>query len=306
MKRALTWLLAMALALSCCPALADEDDWVAYESVLGFTVLYPDFLVRIDCVPSAETGLATERFVALDTEETAGMWCRQIDDPLYPDWEDRGYRRLEADEPTVVMDVAMDVRFALYLSPDGTEMVEEIRLEAPVSTEAFPWGFDYVFDMTFPRDDPESWRYVFESIVETVEFPPQAAREGSFRLDFFQGGAAGMRFIDVIVDEEADPIVLLPLYEVTDFVLEEVTWDDETFAVSKVKTLYAAEKMGPGDNLKIFCWFSDVLPTLRVRCLNDEWGAECWYLSESGRDGSLLLLSREEAEWGGADWLDDD
>ncbi|MBR4360859.1 MAG: hypothetical protein IKP32_09610 [Clostridia bacterium] len=295
MKRFFVLLLAAMLLTGCVSAAADVDDWALYESEMGYTMLYPDFLLEVRCVPSAETGLDAELFVPLEEDGAASMRCRQADDPDDSDWEDRGYRPMEMDEPDFEMYVPMEMRTALYLSPDGEEMVEEIRLESPVSMEAFPAGFEYVFDIRFPAEDQEDWRGIFECMLETLEFQPQPAEAGSFRLDFFSGGAAGMRFTPVVVDEDAEPLVLTPRANVTGFVLEKLDWDDDTFSVAGAEPLYAANILTPADHLEIFCWFSDVLPDLRVRCLNESGEAECWYLFQSGMDGSLLLLSEEEA-----------
>ena len=290
-------LMMVMLLAGCLPALADVDDWEIYESGMGFTILYPDFLVNVASVPSAETGLETVQFVPLEDEDAAGIWCRQVDEPDEPDWEARGYERLSEEEIDFDPVVPMETRIALYRAPDGKEMLEEIRLESLTSTEDFPAGFEYVFDLRFPADDPDDWRGIFEAMLETLSFPGQPAEAGSFRLTFFQGGAAGMRFIPILVDEEADAIVLMPLAEVTDFVLEKLNWDDETFSVTGAEPLYTADRLAPGDNLEIICWFSDILPDLRVRCVNESGEPECWYLFESGMDGSLLLLSEADVMW---------
>ena len=294
MKKIMVWMLLALLLLLYLPAGAEED-WATYVSVFGFSIQYPADLIDAYGVPAEEAGLDTEAFIPQDTEAGAALWCCMITDPGYPAWEEMGWQRVAVDEPSVEMqDVPFDRSYALYLAPDGAAMVEEIRLECPVSVLDCPAGFEYVFDLRFPTSDPDGWRKLMEAMLETVEFLPQPAVAGSFRLDFFQGGAAGMRFIDVIVDEDAADIVLLPQYTVTDFALEKVTWNDETFQIASSSPLYTADRLGPGDNLKITCWFSDVLPDLRIRCTNEAGDAECWYLFQSGFDGSLLLLSEEE------------
>lgn len=271
--------------------LADGEDWERYDSVFGFSILYPAEWMDAYGIPAEEAGWDTEMFAPRD-ESGAAMWCQMITDPALPDWEGEDWRRVTVDEPSVEMDVSLDMDYALYLSADGTEMVEEIRLLSPVSVLDCPAGFEYVFDLRFPAADEAGWRETMERMLETVSFPPQAAEAGSFRLEFFED--RGLEFTDVWVDEEAEPIVLMPLRAVENFALEKLTWDDEAFQVIETETLFAADALAPGDSLKIYCWFSDVLPDLRVRCVSENGEAECWYLFQSGRDGSLMLLSEAD------------
>ena len=102
-----------------------------------------------------------------------------------------------------------------------------------------------------------------------------------------------MQFIDVVYDEDAEPITLVPYRDMKDFVLEALTWDDEAFTVSEAFPLYAADPLSPGDNLNIYCYFADFLPVLRIRYTDAEGNAQCLYITDSGRDGSLLLLDED-------------
>lgn len=293
MKKGMCVLLALTVLLGL-SARADTDDWEIHESAFGFTMLYPAFLLDAYGVPAADAWWDTEMFEPRASDADAAMWYLAVPEDGGQDWEGEGWQRLTVDEPSVEMDVPFDLRYALYQSENGETLLEEVRLQSPVADFGYEAGFEYVFDLRFPAEDDGGWRDIFERMLETAAFPPQPAQAGSFRLDFFYGGAAGMQFIPVIVDEEAEPVVLRAQAEVSDFVLEKLTWDEETFSVSGTDTLYAADTFTFGDNLEIFCYFSDVLPDLRIRCVNGDGEAECWYLFQSGRDGSLLLLSEDE------------
>ena len=91
-------------------------------------------------------------------------------------------------------------------------------------------------------------------------------------------------------------IVLIPLREMTDFALEYLDWDwdfDDP-EPSVAMTLYAAAILAPGDNLRVSCYFEDIMPNLRVRYTDAEGEDQCFYLFQSGRDGSLMLLTESE------------
>ncbi|MBQ7454961.1 MAG: hypothetical protein IJS53_00840 [Clostridia bacterium] len=191
-----------------------------------------------------------------------------------------------SEEISLELDLALPCAYSVW-EADGTAF-EQLTVYA--TDEA------WVFLLLYPADDPDGWGAALRGALLTLEFPPQAAVAGSFRLDFFQGGAAGMRFLPVVVEEDADPFVLMPRDTVTDFVLERLEWDFEGFTVASAETVYAADVLEPGDNLLISSWFTDVLPTLRVRCVNAAGQAECWYLFQSGRDGSLMLWGEDMFE----------
>lgn len=119
-----------------------------------------------------------------------------------------------------------------------------------------------------------------------------AAEAGSFRLDYFQGGAMGMRFLDITVDEGGAQLSLWANDAVTDFTLEQLDW----FApeAPAVTARYAAAELPAKHGLNITAELPEVLPTLRVRCIGADGTPECWYIACSGEDGAMLLLSAED------------
>jgi hypothetical protein len=192
-----------------------------------------------------------------------------------------GYSRVTL-EPNISLDYPCEVT----AFTDDEVVLEQWIVSAPDG--------DYVFILQYEADDPCNWRQLFYSVLGSVEFPSQPVQNVDFLLDFFQGGAAGMQFIDVIHDEDAEPITLVPYRDMKDFVLEVLTWDGEACAVSEAVPLYTADPLSPGDNLNIYCYFTDVFPDLRLRYTDENGDPQCRYITQSGRDGSLLLLAEDE------------
>ena len=151
--------------------------------------------MRAYAVPESETTSAMDVMEPVENGEGARLLCYLEVPEEKTDWEAEDWMPLE-DEPGFDMDVPFDWEYALYVSADGKDMQEEIRLNAP--------GIDYVFRICFPAEDPYCWREAFEDVLASVVFPPQPVETEDFRMDWFQGGAAGMRFIPVTLDEETE------------------------------------------------------------------------------------------------------
>jgi len=289
MKKTACLFLSLCLLCGVC-ALAEEDagGFETYESPIGFAVRYDADRIMAYGVPSGEAGHDTDFFEPVAENTGAYLFSCLTDSPDDPDWLGMGYQPVTMDEPDIELDVSMDTAFRRFLSPDGKQTLDEIRLDLPDGER------QCMFALIAPLDDPDGWRDELIRVLETVEFPAQEAEKGSFRLMFDQGGAAGMRFVDVLVDMDAEPIVLMPLDTVSGFSLELLTWDDETFTVASARPVFTADPLSPGDNLRIHCYFTDMFPVLRIRCVNGSGEEECWYIADSARDGSLLLLGEAD------------
>lgn len=277
MKRLCCMLLI--LCFLCCaifPGVAEE--WTLFESRYGFTLLYPedqlDFWIDDWYEETAEAFCPLE-----DQSGVAEMVCRGSRFSVLL-WDD--YTRISDDD----MDADIGYPYEVTAYTDGDVIVEQWIVSAPDA--------DYVFIIQYEVGDSQGWAPLFHAVLETLEFPSQPAGNADFRLDFYQGGAAGMMFTDMVVDEDADPIVLIPLREMKNFALEYLDWDFDTMAPNVAMTLYAATYLSPGNNLRVSCYFEDVMPNLRVRYTDAEGEAQCFYLFQSGRDGSLMLLTESE------------
>ncbi len=119
-----------------------------------------------------------------------------------------------------------------------------------------------------------------------------ADERGSFYFEPFQGGAMGVRFIDVTVDEDADIMSLWVRQDVTNVVLEKLTWD----AYMMAETVFHADSLASNQVINLKAYLYDVMPAFRVSCVNAAGQEERWYLADSGEDGSLLLLDAAEVE----------
>lgn len=118
---------------------------------------------------------------------------------------------------------------------------------------------------------------------------------GAFSLDWFQGGAMGIRFIDVTVDEEGADLCIRVDRDVLGFRLEQVWWDDMRQA--EVRPLFTADVFESNQALHIRTYLPEVMPTLCVSGWvgeSSDGHFECWYIMDSGEDGSLTLMSAEE------------
>ena len=281
MKRLFSVLLA--LCLLCCAAApgvveAQEEEWTLFESRFGFTLWYPSDQLEFWIDDWYEE--TAEAFCPVDDQSgVAEMVCRgsRFSAML---WDD--YSRISDEE----IDADLGYPFEVTAYTDGDVIVEQWIVSAPDA--------DYVFLIQYEAGDSQGWAPLFHAVLETLEFPSQPAGNADFRLDFFQGGAAGMTFTDMVVDEDADPIVLIPLREMRSFALEYLDWDFDTMTPTVAMTLYAATYLSPGNNLRVSCYFEDIMPNLRVRYTDAEGEAQCFYLFESGRDGSLMLMEESE------------
>lgn len=300
MKRLLCLLLALCL-LGGLPALADEDDWEYYDSIFGYSLRYPSFIMETYGVPAEEEGRDMEVFVAADEEEEvdASLTCYMIQDDdssdweqdnEFADWEAKGFRPVQVHELDFELKTVMDMYYRMYISQDQREMLELIMLD-PSASSLEPAGA-YVFAIRYPVGNPGYWRDIILGILNTLEFPRQGTHVGAFDLLYDLCGDISLT--DVVVDEDAEPLFLYPDAGVTNLRLEKVTWNDETFTVAGTETLCAVDSFNGEEALRIFCYFEDFLPVLRVKAVNAQGEEECWYLSISGRNGSLQLL---EESW---------
>lgn len=121
-----------------------------------------------------------------------------------------------------------------------------------------------------------------------------ADEAGSIRFDWFSGGAMGMRFTDITVDENAETLSIWPKDTVTDVVLEKMDWVEG----KEPEVLYTADTMESNQVINLKGYLSDVMPAYRITCVNAEGKTERWYLAQSGEDGSPFLLEREAIENG--------
>ena len=283
MKRWLCLLLSLCLLLGCalCEEELDnaydgEDEWTDFESRFGFTLWYQEDLLSA----------WTEDFC----EETAEWFCPWEDESGVAALICRGsrYSAMMWDDATRMMDFEgpspyLGYPYEITAYTDGEIVWEQWIVSAP--------DRDFVFILQYEAGDAQGWAPLFYEVLETIEFPFQPAGNASFRLDFFQGGAAGMRFIPVRVDPDAEPMVLMPLEEVTDFALESLDWEEWEYTATP---LCVADILSPGTNLLIYSYIPDTLPNLSIRYVDSDGQPQRWFISQSGRDGSLLLIAEDD------------
>lgn len=270
----------LALCFLCCaavPGVAEAEEWTPLESRFGFSLWYPKD--QLDFWTGDRYGKSAEGFCPKeDHSGVAEMVCRGSRFSVLL-WDD--YTRITLDGP----EAALNYPYEATAYTDGDVIAEQWIVSAPDG--------DYVFILQYEVGDYQGWAPLFHAVLETLEFPDQPAANADFHLEFFQGGAAGMEFCDLVVDDEADPIAFIPLREMTGFALEYLSWDTDTMTPTVAMTLYATSILHPGSNLRVSCYFDDIFPNLRVRYTDAEGKAQCFYFFQSGRDGSLLLLTED-------------
>ena len=271
---------ACLLLLLLLPLISAGAEETEYESPYGFTLTYDDAVFTVTELDDADPETLFS-FLLQPRQEgvMASMACAVLP-PAEEDWtaEESPFALMEDD-----FDLA--IRHACFCAQwEGENPAVEWNLCVFAPDDFF------IFKVAFD-EEAAAWGGQLWDVLHTLQFPPQPAVSGPFRLDFFQGGAAGMQFIPVVVEEEAEePITLRCFDTVRDFVLEKVIWDEETMEPAAFEPLYAAHTFGPGDNLNIYTFLPDVLPNLRFRCTETDGREICLYIFQSGRDGSLLLM----------------
>lgn len=134
----------------------------------------------------------------------------------------------------------------------------------------------------------------------SMAFSGVADERGAFRFEPYQGGAMGMQFIDVVVDEDAGVMSLWPNQDVSNVVLERLYWD----AYMAATIIYQADALSSSQVINLKAYLYDAMPAFRVTCVNAAGLTERWYLADSGEDGSLLLLPPDEIEAAFPDFFD--
>lgn len=249
------------------------DDWALLDSRFGFSLWYPEDMM---CLWTEEFNDETAEWLCPMEDESgvAAMICRGSRFSALL-WD--GYTRISRDEP----EVWLNYPYEMTAYTDGDIISEQWIISAP--------DRDYVFIIQYETGDYQGWAPLFHEILGTVEFPDQPAVTADFRLDYAQSET---QFPDIVVDEDADPMTLTALGDVTDFVLELVDW--ENMEISSVSVLCIVYKFSPGDGLCIYAYIPDMLPNLRFRYRDANGEEKCWYISQSGRDGSLLMIGPDD------------
>ncbi len=266
-----------------------------YESRFTYTLRYPEKTVDARFVePYGDMDSGFDQFSVKEAGDQVYMICTLYTDYAYPFWEEElNYSKLKTDDTWLdQIETSMEKSLGLYLSPDGSEMVEELRLRYQKNLLDFVYP-EIVFDMHYPADGQEQWGKLFESMLKTLEFPPLGDDVSSLELDFFNGDQAGVEYTDIVVDEDEGPFVLHFSGKTDGFVLEQVEWDRETLTVTKATPLYSADSMSAGNALKIYGYLADVLSEFRVRW-TDPWSENCFYLTQSDKDGSLHFVNEAD------------
>ena len=322
MKRFLLLILALSMTAFCVSAQADPEEWPVYEGD-GYTIRCPEDM-DLYGVPEEETGWNMEVF-----EDPAGrdengkpqiyLTVIRADVHDWMQWEETGFptvwgdietmQRMEVDEPTVDLVTDMNMSYRLYRTGDSRWLKKVIILEAPEFDDP-----DYVIISRFPAYDDMHYEDIQDWMIESMTFPwyrdpeegptngvtgggnedPDGDNGFSFFLDTDFFSEVAYQTYPVTVDKDAPSFYLYTDTEVMDLVVERLEWDDSTFTVTSVTPVYETDMMVPEDALCIQAWIPEMLPDLRIRATGYGGDEGCWYITESGEDGSLILVPEEE------------
>ena len=95
--------------------------------------------------------------------------------------------------------------------------------------------------------------------------------------------------VELLLEEDGEQVALYVEGQITGFVLERGSWDENAVHFIPEETLFLAQEMGNHALLLITTQFGDALPHLRVTYTGAE-GEIQRYLFQSGEDGSILLV----------------
>ncbi|MBR0513562.1 MAG: hypothetical protein IJK06_04840 [Clostridia bacterium] len=309
MKRLVCLLLALVL-LPCISALADLDEWEFYTGP-DFTIRFPDYMVPYD-ISAQVTGrpmILLEDPEDTDAEGNPNMqlYIFRADEETWKAWQDASafpdpyggfetMQRIPVDEPPVMdepeeveMVLTMDMSYALYQSEDGKWQQEVFIFDHPAAD-------DYVVICRFPAGDTLNSDVLHWMIAYMTFFDPETGNSGNLSdswcpFSLYPDNHYATPFREVVVDEDAEPIWLFAEYPMTNFSLEHLAWSDDMLTVVSAAPLFTADQFTTEEALAIYTYIPDFAPELRVHAVNSEGGEEFWYITDSGEDGSLVLLS---------------
>lgn len=150
----------------------------------------------------------------------------------------------------------------------------------------------YVIQLAYPLEAAEGWGARMKRLLSTISLPPMGARTDGFSLDFCSENGDAASRAEVVVDAEAEALLLSTGRDVEQFCLARAAYDSESGNFLPGEVLYETEKLAAGDVIRIQAYLDGALPNLAFGWT--EQGAEKWLLmTSSGFDGSLLLIRAE-------------
>lgn len=278
------------------------ETWALYESEFGYSLRYDASCFFLD--DKYENGTAAlypkalfiqqeerdelgRRFVPKDVYHQAILMIDSFWPPLPDSWTPPpGYEPID-------MELDIDWPYACTISFVDDEVLGLYQICSlfvilPEST--------LCAEVRCPDGDPDGWQDSLLDALNGLEITGQPAVCADFRPDFFRRGEPDpwARYMDIVADVDAEPIVLKTLRNVTEFTLEKIVREEENPSVFHTEPLYAAEGLIPGDWLKISFDFADPLSELRIVYTDFDGFSRSWDLYQSERDGSLHLTPANE------------
>lgn len=121
--------------------------------------------------------------------------------------------------------------------------------------------------------------------------PPESRADGTLTGAIEDGGECAF-----LVDDGTDGLGAAVRFtasgRVEDLEISRVTYYDYSNTFGRDSTLFYLSALEDGETLEVRTWIPDVLPALQIRYFDAE-GEKEYLISQSGRDGSLVLISTQ-------------
>lgn len=105
-----------------------------------------------------------------------------------------------------------------------------------------------------------------------------------------EGDASPTAQVDDGTGGAGQPILFRAQGTVQNVRLTRVEYDDATGGLAEKELLWYANSLTDGEVLRVLTWIPDAMPSLRISYRGEGGQYRAWYISQSGLDGSLILL----------------
>lgn len=135
----------------------------------------------------------------------------------------------------------------------------------------------------------------YEKLIGTLQdayFPPEdIPSQGQIHTELFTPTAAEgfNRFHEVILEPEGEKILLHTDGTVSDVIIRQGTWNEDGIYFYSDATVFAANFMNSDDAIFLQTYIPDTMPNLQLQYISAGQQVTV-YISQSGEDGSILLL----------------
>ena len=162
-----------------------------------------------------------------------------------------------------------------YFTPEGLTVLANAYEVGPYAAGTFAF--------TLP------WNWLVWHVKP--EYAPQNAADGELLGEIRDEAPAGASFtLDQDTDGRGTPVVFTATGRVENISLSRAEYWEYSNTFSAEGTRWYVNDLGPGESLCLRTWIPEILPDLALT-RTDRAGTRTDYISQSGKDGSLALMS---------------